>query len=456
MRVRYVALTPTKTAQAADVIALTPELLAATGARYSRNNEGLDNIISKIDWTDTDKSVDSIFKMVDYGHASIADMSPVAIFMDDISIYAAYFLWANAPTAGGQESSTRYIKYSADSIISPKGLNIANPTTLLKFISEAFSAYESAKALWLNILDNNPKILNLPDEVINDESEKGSKKLARLKRNFAFDRARVFLPVAAKTNVMMVNSARSWVELVSLLLSHPLKELNLLGSEIVNQLQLAVPRLVKHAVAKPETTAVLMDELKALQQSFLIYEEYLPTSDGAFLELYNDTLADLKKASSHRINRYSYFGEAPKMTGVRFGWENITFGEIRDLNRHRTGSKMLVMKPNSFYNASDQLDSEKLKNNLNELSIIAHKMAAKSISLLKACDPTYIYFTLLGHTYSFQHITTLDKYIYEAELRTGVGAHYRYAMHLRNTLHILYKLRPELKGVIIEGRGEPE
>jgi hypothetical protein len=65
-------------------------------------------------------------------------------------------------------------------------------------------------------------------------------------------------------------------------------------------------------------------------------------------------------------------------------------------------------------------------------------------------------FALLGHTYRFEHTTTLDKFIYEAELRTGVGAHYRYAYHLRNCLNMLYKKHPELRGVIFEGSAEPE
>jgi len=69
MKIQYVSISPTTTATNEGCYALTPELLAATGARYSRNNEGLDAIVSKIDFSNTDKSVDGIFKMVDYGHA---------------------------------------------------------------------------------------------------------------------------------------------------------------------------------------------------------------------------------------------------------------------------------------------------------------------------------------------------------------------------------------------------
>jgi hypothetical protein len=44
--------------------------------------------------------------MVDYGHQSIADMAPVALFMDGVSLLLAYLVWSLCPLAGGQESST--------------------------------------------------------------------------------------------------------------------------------------------------------------------------------------------------------------------------------------------------------------------------------------------------------------------------------------------------------------
>src|SRR5436190_1173313 len=124
MQVTQVAIRPTEASQDAGRQALTPELLAASGARYSRNNEGLDAILAKIDPSNLDKSVDSIFKMIDYGHQSIADMVPVAMFIDGISVFLAYYIWSLCPTASGQESSTRYIKMAADDLIAAETLGI--------------------------------------------------------------------------------------------------------------------------------------------------------------------------------------------------------------------------------------------------------------------------------------------------------------------------------------------
>jgi hypothetical protein len=79
-----------------------------------------------------------------------------------------------------------------------------------------------------------------------------------------------------------------------------------------------------------------------------------------------------------------------------------------------------------------------------------------ALGLLRDKDPTYIYWTLLGTEYPFEHVTTADKFIYEAELRTGVGAHFRYAKHLRDALALFYKRFPSTKGLILEGSAEPE
>src|SRR6266853_746697 len=210
MKVTQVAICPSEASKKAGRPALTPELLAASGARYSRNNEGLESILSKIDPNNLEKSVDSIFRMVDYGHQSIADMVPVAMFIDGISIWLAYYIWTLCPTAGGQESSTRYIKISIDGLIPPE-------------------------------------VMGIPKALLSDSSEAAQKKVARMRRNYAFDRARYFLPVAAATNVMLIMSARGWVNLCQYLMSHNLLELRSVGELIRDELEIAAPRMLKYA-----------------------------------------------------------------------------------------------------------------------------------------------------------------------------------------------------------------
>ena len=194
MKVQYVSICPTSQAQEAGAYSFTPELLASVGARYSRNNEGLDAIASKIDPNNLDKSVDGIFKMIDYGHASIADMTPIALFIDGISQFAAYYLWTLSPTAGGQECSTRYIKIDKESLLSAEDLGI--PKSLQddfnNYNMNAFSNYTIALEAWTAISEKNPELTKIPAHLLNSESDKDKKAVLRMRRNFAFDRARVY------------------------------------------------------------------------------------------------------------------------------------------------------------------------------------------------------------------------------------------------------------------------
>lgn len=452
MKIRYVALRSTQAHEKRGGISLTPELLAATGARYSRNNEGLDQIVSKIDWNNVDKSVDGIFRMVDYGHASIADMAPVAMFIDGVTVFAAYYLWAQSPTGSGQESSTRYIKYSLDSIANPKSLGIKDKKAYSAHVAKAFDLYEKAAKIWTDLVNKNPKLLNLPQEVLEDSSERGTKRLQRMVRNFVFDRARVFLPASALTNLMLTMSARNWVELISLLLSVPYPELNTIGEKLKEELEFATPRLIKHATYKQETRDVFLQSFEALKKS----KVSVGSDDGAYLRLYEDKKTNLKRDLQNRKNRYSLCGDAVRMLPTTFGWKRIAFAELRDLNRHRTGNKLSLFKPNGFHTVVDQAPDAKSKKTLSLLSKYPFKLVAQMHKKIAKNDFTYVYDYLLGHTMPFEHTTTLEKYIYEAELRTGIGAHYRYAAHMKNTLKILYKLHPELEGVIFEGSAEPE
>jgi thymidylate synthase ThyX len=467
MNVIQVAITPTQASKDAGRPALTPELLAASGARYSRNNEGLDSILSKIDPENPDKSVDSIFRMLDYGHQSIADMAPVAMFIDGISLWLAYYVWSICPTASGQESSTRYINYSAKEAVPPAQLGItgSHGDAWRALISECYDGYAEALKLWQEIADDDPAVMRIPTELLNDSSDKSQKKVARMKRNYAFDRARYFLPVSAPTNVMLLMSARAWTSLIQHLLSYPLPEAQELGNKIREELSLTAPRLVKHATMKPSLEQGIAAEIDQVRQLSLKWDrQYLlnETNEAHPSQAFAETFAPREMTAGANCdlqfhdNRYAWIGPGLRRTAVRFGWQAVAMAELRDLNRHRTGSKWCPLIPRGFYCAADQLPDEKHKDALAKLATIGRRAAAASRALLECGDPAYIYWTMLGTQYHFEHTTTADKFLYEAELRTGTGAHYRYAKHLHDALELWYQQYPETKNLVLEGSAEPE
>jgi hypothetical protein len=162
--------------------------------------------------------------------------------------------------------------------------------------------------------------------------------------------------------------------------------------------------------------------------------------------------ADLR----HHDNRYGHVGPDLRRTAVRFGWDAVAFAEIRDLNRHRTGTRHCPLVPLGFYAALDQLPLEAAGSVADLAANIGGAANARARALLAAGDPAYVYFTLLGTQFPFERVTTADKFLYEAELRTGAGAHYRYAQHYRDALALWYQRFPETRGLVLEGSGEPE
>ena len=469
MKVTQVAIRPAEASLAAGRPSLTPELLAASGARYSRNNEGLEAILSKIDPAHLDRSVESIFRMIDYGHQSIADMVPVAMFMDGISIWLAYYVWTLCPTAGGQESSTRYLKLTADALIPPEQLGVPEPLVeqWTRSMQAAFEAYGEALATWEEAALQDPLVTRIPAELLRDSSESAQKKVARMRRNYGFDRARYFLPLAATTNVMLVMSARGWVQLCQNLLSYPLPEANLLGQAIRDELDLCAPRLTRHAEAKGSIVAGIRSELEDwCSRAAAGPSEHLRGDAASPAKPPRASLSVFAPESSgepgvesdlrFHDNRYAWLGSTLRRTAVRFGWEAIAFAEIRDLNRHRTGSKFCPLIPQGFYSADDQAPHPGVLERLEPLCEVGRAASLQAHHRLAAGDWSCVYWAVLGTQFPFEHTTTADKFIYEAELRTGQGAHFRYALHLRDALELWYQQYPKTRGLVLEGSAEPE
>jgi hypothetical protein len=184
---------------------------------------------------------------------------------------------------------------------------------------------------------------------------------------------------------------------------------------------------------------------------------------NAFLDVLPAPAADAEEMAEDlefHDNRYSWMGDGLRRTAVRFGWSAVSFAEIRDLNRHRTGSKYCPLVPRGFYSAQDALPSQYRQagesQTLSKLSAMGRAITADAAVLMRAGRPDYIYGTLLGAQYLFEHTTTADKFLYEAELRTGVGAHFRYAQHLHDALALWYERFPETKSRVLEGSAEPE
>lgn len=487
MQVTHVPIVPSDICRTPehDRKGLTPQLLATCGARYSRSPEGLDVLLKNAyeAWVakGEEGAVNSIFKMVDYGHQSILDLAPLAMFMDNLSIWLIYHVFALTPTAGGQETSTRYVRFTDDGVLDKAMLPAFNEQDMGEsfdaHIAECFAFYGEAEKFWTKLSLERPELIKIPQTLLAQaddgtelERDKACKTIDRMRRNYVFDRARYFLPVAATNNMMLVMSARGWMQLCQSLLSDTMPEAVLLGEAIVAELAVAAPQMTRHAVRKDEVAANIAREFHCLTRMAghgwsRKEKQRLP---GGCVTPYQAVNAYIEQedrrndrtlfvnALEGRTNRYSPIGRSLRNTAVRFTIDAISFAETRDLNRHRTGSKDSLLYPVGFYCALDQVPVNYDASILYEMSLaMTRRVGDASRNLVKGYRG-YVYFLPLGFQHYFGHLTTGDKFVYETELRTGLGAHFRYAAHMRVWLQHFYRQFPQTRGLILEGLAETE
>lgn len=448
MRITGIALVPPPTA--ADCPKVTPELLASVLARYSRSNEGLAAILAKVDLANPDASIDRILKFVDYGHASIGGLTGgLAIALDDVSMWLAYKIFELAQMADGQESSTRYITMDAANLPRPEDLGI--PADLearwRDVLARSFAAYHAEYARLDALAVAEPQRVRLP-------ADAKPAVVTRLRKNYALDRARYFIPFATRTNLGLVQSSRMWATTVKHLDSLPHPEARAAAKLIRDELLKQSPRLMRHSVAEESYLAQARQELAT---SLALGAERLsaePLADDVWVHVDRATPPWLPEHQSvaealrHRANRYGQQGTATRRMRVTFAWNNMAIAELRDLNRHRTGHRYTPLIQAGFY-LPPEIERGPHRQLLADQLALTRELIARG-------SPAYVYSLLLGAQTPFEHSTHADKFIYEAELRTGMGAHFRYAEHLSAALRRFFVEVPEARSWVVEGTAEPE
>ena len=448
MRITGLALVPPPSA--ADLPKVTPELLASVLARYSRSNEGIHAILEKVDLANPDASIDRILKFVDYGHASIGGLTGgLAIALDGVSMWLAYKLFELATMADGQESSTRYITMEATNLPAPADLGVPDDLAArwTQVMARAFASYHAEYNRLDELASRHPERVRVPA---------GAKPavVTRLRKNFALDRARYFIPFATRTNVGLVQSSRMWAQTVKHLDSLPQPEARAAARLIRDELLKQSPRLMRHSFAEASFAEQAAQELAVSLQLGRERLNVAALPDDVWVHVDAATPPWLEQAQpvqdalKYRSNRYGQQGLATRRMRVAFAWNNLALAELRDLNRHRTGHRYTPLIQAGFY-LPPEIDRAPHGGLLAEQADLTR-------DLLERGSPAYVYSLLLGAQTPFEHSTHADKFIYEAELRTGMGAHFRYAEHLSAALRGFFEKVPEARRWVVEGTAEPE
>lgn len=180
-----------------------PEVLAHAIAKYSRSSKSMPDILSEIQEKNSSQFHEKFY--VEYGHASIADMAPVALGIEGVSMYAALHI-TDHPLWNGQERSTRYQKFDINNLYDPFYGENKQWQEVMKGLGESYEIVLDAaqKTLYKHF----PK----PNGMSNGQYH--SKIFAR-----SCDVARFFIPLATKTNLGQVTSARTVGQQISHLLT---------------------------------------------------------------------------------------------------------------------------------------------------------------------------------------------------------------------------------------------
>ena len=260
--------------------------------------------------------------------------------------------------------------------------------------------------------------------------------------------------MATRTNLALVQSSRMWATTVKHLDSLPHPEARAAANMIRDELIKQSPRLMRHSVAEQSYRAQAEQELSTSLELGLgrLSTEHL--EDEVWVKVDRSTppwlpeVQTVAESLKHRANRYGHQGSATRRMRVSFAWNNMALAELRDLNRHRTGHRWTPCIQAGFY-LPPEIDRESHRGLLNKQAELTRELMARG-------SASYVYSLLLGAQTPFEHSTHADKFIYEVELRTGMGAHFRYAEHCSAVLQDFLQQVPEAREWVVEGTAEPE
>ncbi len=175
--------------------------------------------------------------VVGYGHASVAEHAVAHLAIEDISIVASKAL-EDARLASFTEKSTRYVVFDADKFYREPRI-LASPHAAL---------YE---ATCRQLLGTYARLMGEVTDAIRTDTPRPAEQTTRAHeaacRAKACDILRYLLPAATLTNIGMTANGRALEHLISKLLSHPLAEVQTVGTALKAEAQQVIPTLIKYA-----------------------------------------------------------------------------------------------------------------------------------------------------------------------------------------------------------------
>lgn len=302
------------------------EVSAMTQAMYSRSNTRIKVRLDELDVDGEEKAKQALSSYyLGYGHASINDCGFTTIYIEGVSNVLAKAI-EDTPLFNGQESSTRYLDYSAQSIIDP--FNSTESTNIINGWLQLYLKYQPMVVEGL--------MIRYPQGEGEDTGV-----YERAIRARSFDIMRGFLPVGVTTQLSWTTSLRHARDRIRFLKHHPCKEVR----DVIKAIHEALIAKYPHSFKQ---TDIEVDESS---DEYLYYSNprfhYLNHDENYFKELFEkapyamsategNVDPDLFKPMANRPEKAIIPTMAGDIATFRF-ISLLDFGSYRDLQRHRRG-----------------------------------------------------------------------------------------------------------------------
>ncbi len=388
---------------------------AWAGARTSRTRKTYEEIFDEVlDLVKMDPAAaaEKIKEFgLNYGHQSILGMIPIFLFFNNIPLEQAYWIFNRLWYGDGQESSSRYVKFSRMNF--PK---IEDFLDLSAIPAEAHEDLEYIKQEWQDILqlaeNNYKKWYELIEAGYRAQFEEDDNPIedSTIKARI-LDVVRSWIPMGATTSMCLLGNLRIWNNYIKILqetgeeeyieLAKQLKAaLSLSNTEEGEDVNANLEPLIRHtdptfqikeniAVLKShvidlpgfrdlveasamtpayyvrETQVTLIDKtsvgvLTIMQYILVAYPRLAEESVLQWLStLSEDQIRELSYIVFKNHTRHEKMGNLGDIRGDRIFVLNTAIAQLRDLNRHRTfGRQDIAFLSQIDYAADGEVDYE--------------------------------------------------------------------------------------------------
>jgi thymidylate synthase ThyX len=419
-----------------------PEVVAMIQAFYSRSAKP---IMERL--TELGESIPKIKKALEsfyigYGHDSIADCGNIAVFFEGVSFLFAKAIQDN-PLYNGQETSTRFITFTGESLIAPDYKKESINTIANQIQHNWMTFYEKKLPVVIELLGK-----QYPLEFFPDQDQTTWEKAIKAR---AFDIMRAFLPAGTTTQLSFYGSLRNVRDALSIMLYHPLHEVRYGAHKALEALR----ERYLSSFSK-DKYSLLASNFIAEHSTTLFYNNpTLVNCLGGLDEIANtddrNTAREWLAISSKTASVYGYFEKIPKVVRDflqhrpkevkvpyilgRYGTIDLKcvldFGSYRDLQRHRNCKQLMPVL--TFVLGMHNWYLDRLK----ELDVSLYDNA---LTLIKT-NRTLLYgIQTEENIYELQYLMPLGARV-PVEIKMGLDEAF-YIAELRSTKYVHPTLRP--------------